>query len=198
MHTRTRTNRKGVLTSYLDLLFCVEVCPRNFKLNCSGLRLVADTLLNTCKRTTRTQAILTPNNAGMFRGRAGGHGREKGHRQILSELSSNTTTDDEGDGDDPEKGKQQGLSRDPTFKNGAAGAARVSPFAPKRRMTFGGIRSDKRGEVYQAQRRPSFLEGVGRRAAGAAETAAKVARRFSFQGNTELVAVAVRLRWGLG
>ena len=154
--------------------------------------LVAHTLSNTRERLARaTQAILTPNNAGMFRGRAGGQGREKGHRQMASELSSNTTTDDEGD--DPGKQKRQGLPRDSPFKNVATGAKTVSPLAPKRRMTFGGIRSDKRGEVYKAQRRPSFLEGVGRRAVGVAETAAKVARRLSFQGNTELVAVAVRL-----
>lgn len=118
---------------------------------------------------------------------------------MLSELSSNTTSDDEGDegdeGDerDGETGKRQGLSRDPPFKNGATGAkTAASPFVPKRRMTFGGIRSDKRGEIYKAQRRPSFLEDVGRRAVGVAETAAKVARRLSFQGNTELVAVGVR------
>lgn len=114
---------------------------------------------------------------------------------MLSELSSNTTTDDEGDAD---VGKRQGPSRDRPFKNSSPGAKTISPFAPKRRMTFGGIRSDKRGEVYKAQRRPSFLEGVGQRAVVAAETAAKVARRFSFQGNTELVAVGVRLRQGPG
>lgn len=111
---------------------------------------------------------------------------------MLSELSSNTTTDDEGD---DETGKRRGPSRDPPFKNGATGAkTAASPFAPKRRMTFGGIRSDKRGEIYKAQRRPSFLEGVGQRAVGAAETAAKAVRRLSFQGNTELVPVSVRWR----
>lgn len=142
------------------------------------------------ERTARAQAILTPNNAGMFRARIGGHGRVGGHRQILSEISPNPAADDEGNA---ETGKRQGLSRDPLGENGATGVKATSPFAPKRRMTFGGIRSDKRGEVYKAQRRPSFLEGVGRRATGAAEKAAKVARRFSFQGNSELVAVGVRL-----
>lgn len=114
---------------------------------------------------------------------------------MVSELSSNSTTDDEGD---REKGRRQVPPMNPPGKNGATGGETVSPFAPKRRMTFGGIRSDKRGEVYKAHRRPSFLEGVGRRAVGAVETAAKVARRLSFQGNSELVAVGVRLSYCLG
>lgn len=193
-----RINRKGVwsrnkaqrLVSYLNIHALETSNDNMLPSRCFWLILVADAFLETRERIARAKAILTPNNAGMFRGRAGWQGRNKGHRQVLSELSSNTTTDDEGD---TETGKREGPPRGSPFQNGANGAKTISPFAPKRRMTFGGIRSDKRGEIYKAQRRPSFLDSVGRRAVGAAETAAKAVRRLSFQGNTELVAVAVRL-----
>ncbi len=151
------------------------------------------------------QALLSPNNAGMFRGRpVGRQGHDTGHRQVLSELSSNSTTDEESDagkGDSGGGAAGKGVTKTKQQREAekkAAKGGKVSPFAPKRRMTFGGIRSDKRGEVYSAQRRPSFLQGVKRQAVGVAEAAAKATRRLSFQGNSELVAIGVRLSFGLG
>ncbi|CAM9685458.1 unnamed protein product, partial [Ectocarpus sp. 13 AM-2016] len=167
---------------------------------------------------TAAQAILTPNNAGMFRphviGRGGG-GRRGGHRQTASELSYNSTTD-ESDANRDEDGHSNNRAaghrpgdhartkniegpRSSSKKN--INAARVVPVvstgsAPKRRMTFGGFRSDKRGEVYKEQRRPSFLEDIGRRATEMAEAAAKATRRISIHGNNgqgfELVAIGDR------
>lgn len=150
------------------------------------------------------QAMLSPNNAGMFRGRSvGRQAQERGHRKVLSELSYNSTTEEEseagkggGGGGAAAKGGTKIKQQREAGKKAADGG-NISPFAPKRRMTFGGIRSDKRGEVYSAQRRPSFLEGVKRQAVGVVEAAAKATRRLSFQGNSELVAIGVRLSFGL-
>ncbi|CAM9857880.1 unnamed protein product, partial [Ectocarpus fasciculatus] len=166
---------------------------------------------------TAAQAILTPNNAGMFRphvvGRGGGGGRG-GHRQTVSELSYNSTTD-ESDADRDEEGDSNNMAavhrpwdhtrtkknvgpRSSSKKKNAARVVPVAPkgSAPKRRMTFGGIRSDKRGEVYKEQRRPSFLKDIGRRATEVAEAAAKATRKISIHGNNgqgfELVAIGDR------
>lgn len=136
----------------------------------------------------------------MFSGGRGGRrqGQGRGHRHALSELSYNSTTDDESDPGRGVGGAKGGAKTKEQRETGesAADGKKASPFAPKRRMTFGGIRSDKRGEVYKAQRRPSFLEGVGRKAVGVAEAATKATRRLSFQGNNELVAIGVRPAFG--
>lgn len=129
----------------------------------------------------------------MFRphvtGRGGGGGRG-GHRQTVSELSYNSTTDEsdadryeDGDSNNRAAGHRPGDhtrtkkidgSRSFSKKNNAA---RVVPVAltgsaPKRRMTFGGIRSDKRGEVRVATSMSSCgcsllrIESAGRAARG--------------------------------
>ena len=83
----------------------------------------------------------------------------------MSELSYNSTTD-ESDADRDEEGDSNNMAavhrpwdhtstkknvgpRSSSKKNNAARVVPVAPkgSAPKRRMTFGGIRSDKRGEV---------------------------------------------------
>lgn len=105
-----------------------------------------------CVRDHRlcVQAILTPNNAGMFRHRGRpGHGRH----QVLSELSYNSTTDESdterGDGTKNYNDSRSNQAKDATRKEETAKFTPLagSGNAPKRRMTFGGIRSDKRGEV---------------------------------------------------
>lgn len=124
--------------------------------------------------------------------RAGGNGRQgqgRGFRHAPSELSYNSSTDSaDTEGGEVagrnDRGKQTHHSKDTTPLGNA----------PKRRMTFGGFRSDKKGEIYKAQRRPSFMEKVAKRAVGAAEAAVK-ATRLSIQGNNgqgfELVAIGV-------
>lgn len=131
--------------------------------------------------------ILTPNNAGMFKSRAPGH-----RPMVFSELSYNTTSDDsdtEGGGEDKKGANIK------TAKKHANADLPASGTLPARRMTFGGLRSDKAGEVYKSHRRPSFLASVGKKVAKVVEVATKATRRLSIAGNGgqgfELVAIGV-------
>lgn len=136
---------------------------------------------------TLAQAILTPNNAGMFRTATR---RPRERAEVWSELSYNTETEDS-DGENggvAQEGTKRGLSRD---------SMDGYPLtdAPKRRMTFGGLRSDRKGTVYTAQRRPNFVATLRQRVKKVAEVATGAARRLSIQGNNgqgfELVAIGV-------
>lgn len=131
------------------------------------------------------QAILTPNNAGMFRSLAPGYHRPG------SKLGNNASIDEPDPDDDLGSGKNTHM-----LSRGAE-----SPEKPHsgsivgRRMTFGGLRSDKRGETYKTQRRPSFMANLGQRAVQAAAVATRATRRLSIHGKDgqgfELVAIAV-------
>lgn len=126
----------------------------------------------------------------MFRPRALAGGKTK-----AGKLSSNIRKDNY----KPESGKESVINGDgKLLKNPTDAKPASSGNAPKRRMTFGGLRSDKRGEIYKSQRRPSFMATLGNRAVKVAEAATKATRRLSITGNNgrgfELVAIGVSLQ----
>lgn len=121
------------------------------------------------------QMILTPNNAGMFKSRTTGH-----RPKAFSELSYNTTSSDS---DTKEReGDKKATLKNPVSKHASADLP-PSGNLPTRRMTFGGLRSDKAGETYKMHRRPSFLASLRQKAVKVAEVATKATRRLSIAGN---------------
>lgn len=119
---------------------------------------------------------------------------------VLSELSYNSTTDDsdaENANGDHKSNKSNKSTNHKPPKHFKTVQIPRSAMAPNRRMTFGGLRSDTKGEVFNAHRRPSFLETLKKQAVDAAVVATKATRRLSITGNNgqgfELVAIGVRL-----
>lgn len=121
------------------------------------------------------QMILTPNNAGMFKSSATGH-----RPNVFSELSYNTTSSDS---DTEERNGDKKATLKKTVGKHASADLPPSGNLPSRRMTFGGLRSDKAGETYKTHRKPSFLASLRQKAIKVAEVATKATRRLSITGN---------------